>query len=234
MARTVAQATASTQKDLFAPVRGPCVFAKAVVKQFRLAHASDIGDCGVAQWGPHRVQAQLLLQGYLARRKAETAMQGEASLLMIVLYCAHDCAHDWPCCRRSPAFDPRRRRIWCSRRRMFPRTPDPLVETLVAMEEGRLERAHGNAAGERWRLQYLELAGALAKEQALHEKIESLVWKMEYWLRCREADLTRANSKHIKAQQHFMALQNDKNANPCILVKERSRRGTASMPSKRR
>lgn len=55
-----------------------------------------------------------------------------------------------------------------------------------------------------------ELSSPLAKEQAAHEKNESLVWKIGYWLRCRESDLTRANSKHVRAQQRIKVLQSDK------------------------
>lgn len=87
------------------------------------------------------------------------------------------------------------------------------------MEEGRCDE---NVQG-----QLKTVLEKLAKEQSSHAKTESLVWKMGYWLRCQEADLERASFKHSRAQQHIKAMQSDRKElkNPCVLFKERIRRG---------
>lgn len=106
---------------------------------------------------------------------------------------------------------------------MLPARPlpeeDPFLEACLAMEEGRCDE---NVQG-----QLKTVREKLAKEQSSHAKTESLVWKMGYWLRRREADLERASFKHSRAQQHIKAMQSDRKElkNPCVLFKERIRRG---------
>ena len=205
-------------------------------------------------------QVQLLLQGYRAGiNHAQRRDRPEIILIIFLVFALVWAIASYLGSKEKDALAMHSKHV--------PR--DPLVETLVAMEEGRLERQQSETVHEPFlpvrdtsaqtlvameegllkhqeceayraslpELRLRELSSALAKEQAAHEKTESLVWKMGYWLRCRESDLIRANSKHMRAQQRIKVLQSDKNdlklRNPCVLVKEKSRRGQSQYAVKK-